>query len=165
MYSSEAMEFFNMVYKTVKNEHLTNRMDNIVKLSPYSMIINDFVFSVAEIELYIELNLKETITTRSVLTADIDILYKDINGETNLEKMLTGSPPIDPITRGIYTIHHIGQKYESPFAEIPELYHSQVYYSTLHKEHRDSWRSNKQLVSDTKTEISNHWIIRGRRYL
>ncbi len=161
---SDQYEFILKTFEMVKTEHLKNRIDNIVRNSPYSMVINDAVFTVEEIELYKRLNLSEVTITRTALIAQIDIEFVDSQGKTNLNRMLGGNPPIDPKTNSVYVIHHIGQNFDSPFAEIPKYYHSMKYYSVLHKKHIDSWRADRQLVNLTNNEFAQHWRLRGVQY-
>lgn len=165
MYDAETLALIFKAYETAKSEHLQNRMDNIIKISPYTSDINNTVFTIREIELYKEWGLTETYITRTALIAKIDPDFTDFKGERNIEKMLRGSPPTDPFTGDVYVIHHIGQNYDSPFAEIPKAFHSQTYYSILHKKHIDSWRADSRLVNLTRTEFANHWILRGKQYL
>lgn len=161
---SDQYEFILKTFEMVKTEHLKNRTDNIVRNSPYSMAINDAVFTVEEIELYKQLNLSEATITRTVLIAQIDLDFVDPQGKTNLNRMLGGNPPIDPETNSVYVIHHIGQNFDSPFAEIPKYYHSMKYYSVLHKKHIDSWRADRQLINLTNNEFAQHWRLRGVQY-
>lgn len=165
MYDSDTLDFFIKTYESAKNEHLKNRMDNIKRISPYTDEINYSVFTISEIELYIKWQLCEKYITRTALIAPIDPNYINAAGESNLQRMLNGDPPFDPVTGDIIVLHHIGQNYDSPFAEIPRLYHSKRYYSALHKKHIDSWRADKMLIALTKTEFFNHWQIRGKMYL
>lgn len=165
MYDSEILSLIFKAYESAKNEHFQNQMDSITKISPYSSEINNAVFTLREIELYKEWGLTEANITRTVLIAEIDPNFNDINGKSNLEKMLKGLPPIDKFTGEIYVLHHIGQNYESPFAEIPKNLHSRTYYSVLHKKHIDSWRSDSQLINLTRAEFNNHWVLRGKQYL
>ena len=161
---SDKFDFISQTYEMVKTEYLKNRMDNILKHSPYSMKINKAVFTVEEIELYKLFKLTETVVTRPALVAEIDLNFKDQLGKTNLQRMLDGKPPIDPITGTVYIIHHIGQKYDAPFAEIPKHFHSKKFYSALHKKHIDSWRADKKLVNLTNNEFAQHWQLRGKQY-
>ena len=61
----------------------------------------------------------EKINGRDVLVrTDIDYNQRDpVTGETNLERMERGVPPLDSNGKPI-ELHHIGQRPDSPFAEL-----------------------------------------------
>ena len=164
-YNNYQIEFINDVFELLKNNHLQNMVENITRMSPYSQNINDFVFDVKEIELYKELQLVESFVTRPVLLSEkIDINFIGPTGQTNLERMLIGYPPFDHLTNSSYMLHHIGQKYESPFAELSYQFHFSDHYSDLHKSRESSWRNDENQNNLTKKEFREHWMKRGRSY-
>lgn len=59
---------------------------------------------------------------KALLKTDININQKDEFGFTNLERMKNGNPPIAP-NGEIIELHHIGQKPDSPLAELTRTEH------------------------------------------
>ncbi len=136
---------------------------SIAKLSPFSAEINKYIRTADELEVYKQLDLREGYITRPSLLADIDIDYYDFGKkESNLDKMLAGSPPIDVTTMQPFDLHHIGQQYDAPFAELPRLMHIGIgSYGILHDSNIDSWRLNPRMVNDFAKERADYWRRRG----
>ncbi len=164
------MQFINSETKKILEmiEHADKLYDNytsrsIDKESPYSLDINKFIKSFEELNIYKSLNLKEGFITRKALIADIDVNYYDYSKqETNLDKMLAGLPPIDVATMQSFDLHHIGQGYDAPFAELPKLAHIGVgNYGVLHPIFIESWRLNGQLINNFARERAEYWRRRG----
>jgi FtsZ-binding cell division protein ZapB len=87
-----------------------------------------------------------------LIRPDLDLDYVDPKtGRTNRELMAEGRAPIDPKTDEKITLHHIGQKYDGPLAELTESEHSGN-YSILHASNLDSWRNDLE----KKNEYNNH---------
>lgn len=165
IYNDEQIEIIYNLISRINNEIVLNVRKEIDLHSHYSYKINDYIRSVEELHLYQQLGLKELHITRPSLVADIDVDYV-ANGETNLERMLSGNPPICPITKEIYHIHHIGQKYNSPFAELTRRTHSSSnYYSILHDCQLDSWRIREYATVDFAKEKKEYWKKRGELLL
>ena len=94
------------------------------ELKTYSPEINEAISSLKEAEIYSKARLKEgTVNGRmALLRTDINLNQKDEFGLTNLERMKNGNPPL--ATNGeIIELHHIGQKPDSPFAELTRTEH------------------------------------------
>ena len=94
------------------------------ELKTYSPEINEAISSLKEAEIYSKAGLKEgTVNGRmALLRTDINLNQKDEFGLTNLERMKNGNPPL--ATNGeIIELHHIGQKPDSPFAELTRTEH------------------------------------------
>lgn len=161
----EKLKYLRNNYKLILEIEQCNKLKNITRISPYSMAINTYIFSITELEIYKELNLTEGYITRPCLLADIDINYTNKNGKTNLERMLAGKPPIDPLSGKEYLLHHIGQQFESPYAELPKDIHAIKHFRELHKYFSDSWRIDRRLVLEFNKDISKHWILRGEMYI
>ena len=160
----EKLEQLRNNYRMILAIEQNNRLKNIIKSSPYSQSINSYVFSVDELAIYQKLNLKEGYITRPCLLAEIDTAYVTGTGKTNLERMLGGHPPIDPLSRKEFVLHHIGQKFESPYAEIPKDIHAKKYYRVFHKIFSESWRSDKELIYQFNKDSAEHWIKIGKMY-
>ncbi len=160
-YSAEEMAIFREYYERSKEISKEERKQRVEGISPYSHRINVFIRTTKELQVYMDLNLTEAFITRQALIMDIDPYYCDESGETNIEKMLSGKSPIDSVTGDVIDLHHIGQEYDSPFAELPHSIHELGgNYSVLHTT-KSSWRNDKELVKLTTTEISNYWKMRG----
>lgn len=145
-----------------KQEYEQNRNYTIESISPYSKEINKYIRTTQELNLYKNCNLVENIITRRALIFPIDKDFKFVGGITNLERMLRGEAPRDSVTGEIIELHHIGQKFDSPFAELPRSIHcSTATYTILHDTTIESWRIDKQLTSLTQQEIYNYWQMRG----
>ena len=88
--------------------------------SPYSSVINEYISNYREFYLYYTLNLQETVVTRPALIKEIDFdLWVSKEKCSNRDLMLKGKPPYAyDDDNGIIDLHHIGQKYDVPFAEL-----------------------------------------------
>ena len=94
------------------------------KLETYSSEIRNSISSLREAEIYSKAGLKEEVVNgrKALIRTDIDMTRKDEFGLTNLERMRNGNPPI--ASNGeIVELHHIGQKPDSPFAELTRTEH------------------------------------------
>lgn len=161
-YSEDTIKIFRECYDYGVYIFKQEREQQIDKISPYSHQINVFIRNQKEVQVYTNLNLTEKTITRPSLTLDINPYFCDESDTTNLERMLSGKSPIDCVTGDTIDLHHIGQKYESPFAELPHSIHELGgNYSVLHTT-KSSWRKNKELVRLTTTEIANYWRMRGK---
>ena len=141
---------------------LADHADTLRERSPYSEAINRHIRSGDELDLYMNFELREAVTTRSVLIADIDPQYRGATGEPNIMRMLQGKAPYDHQTGSVIDLHHIGQKYDSPFAELPHSIHDAPgINSTLHSSKATSWRNDPKLVADFQSEAKRHWKERG----
>lgn len=97
--------------------------EEINEKSDYSDEVNEKISSVEELEVYQKANLKEeNIDGRTCLVRDdIDMEYVDPkSGMTNQELMEKGRAPYDAKTGERIELHHIGQDYDSPLAELTE---------------------------------------------
>lgn len=164
-YSAEEISRFRELYERGIAIFKEKRETCVEQLSPYSRPINVYIRNTKELQIYTQLNLKETIITRPTLILDIDPYYCDLSGVSNIEKMISGKAPIDSATGDIIDLHHIGQKYNSPFAELPHSAHELGgNYSILHSP-TISWRNNEEFVRLTNAEITKYWKMRGVMYL
>lgn len=84
--------------------------------------------------------LKEAVINgkRCLIRSDIDMNQKDAKGKTNAERMKEGKAPLDKDGNPI-ELHHIGQKADSPLAELTREEHRQGdNYKILHPENKES---------------------------
>jgi len=132
--------------------------------SDYSDEVNEKISSVEELEVYQKANLKEeNIDGRTCLVRDnIDMEYVDPkSGMTNQELMEKGRAPYDAKTGERIELHHIGQDYDSPLAELTEDTEHGDYYSALHKKEGESWRNDSQKNNHyNNVERPSHWKSR-----
>lgn len=145
-----------------REQYELNREREINSISPYSANINKYIRRPEELEIYKSSNLIETVITRRTLIYPIDISFKYGGGISNLERMLNGDAPRDALTGEIIELHHIGQRFDSPFAELPRLTHCGTKtYRLLHDASIESWRINKRLITLTQQESIRYWKMRG----
>ena len=163
----ELSEYFN--HNDVSNVELDN-LESIVKLnernrinkqSKYSSYVNQYISTTNELEVYKNENLEECeINNRTVLQDNsIDYTLQDSKGRTNLERMNKGLAPLDEDGRP-YNLHHIGQKVDSPLAELKDNIHKQ----------NDSILHDKSITTEVHggdinwdRERANHWKQRAKK--
>ena len=161
MEEKELIEKIHSLQLFFYEQHELNREREINSICPYSMAINKHIRRPEELEIYKNCNLIETTVTRKALIYPIDINHI-YGGISNLERMLSGEPPRDATTNEIIELHHIGQRFDSPFAELPRFTHcSTKTYRLLHDASIESWRINKRLITLTQQESVKYWKMRG----
>lgn len=126
------------------------------ELTGWSDEILDAIGSWEEAEIYMKAGLKEAEINgkKCLIRDDIDLDQEDEDGITNRERMERGRPPITKDGEEV-ELHHIGQKQNSPLAELTMEQHRGVGNDTiLHdktketeiernefgKERRDHWK-------------------------
>lgn len=132
---------------------------NIDENSPYSKEINDNIKSEQELDVYKKANLKENeINGKKCLEkTDIDYEQIDEDGKTNLERMEDGKSPLDKNGNPI-ELHHIGQKSDSPLAELTKEEHRGKYnHSVLHDVSKESEIDREKFSK----ERSDYWKARA----
>ncbi len=116
-------------------------------------IIKEF-HSVDEYNVYKEAGLfNKMVGNRSALIRNIDWNRKDGFGNTNLERMLKGNPPLD--SNGLaYELHHVGQKNDSIFAILTQSEHrGEGNFRILHDVLRGSEVDHGAVFSTAKTDF------------
>ena len=105
---------------------------------------------------------EEEIDGRKCLVKDIDLDYVDPKtGMTNRERMAKGRSPIDAKTEEKIELHHMGQGFDAPFAELCENNeHGDGNHATLHTKTSDSWRNDPELEKQYRGEKEEHWKTR-----
>lgn len=138
----------------------------ITENSEYSDEVNNRISSKEELEVYQKAGLKEeNIDGRTCLVRDdIDMDYIDPkSGMTNQELMEKGRSPYDAKTGERIELHHIGQEYDSPLAELTADSEHGQYYSALHTKETESWRSGEQKCNRyNNIDRPQHWISRAK---
>ena len=122
--------------------------------------IVDYIRSMKEYEIYKNAGLeeKETNGKKCLIRSDIDLDQKDEKGRTNKERMEKGKPPLDKNGESI-ELHHIGQKSDSPFAELTKSEHIKNGNDTiLHDKNKES---EIDRLIQFKKEKSDHWKARS----
>lgn len=161
-YSIAELELFQQLYKQSMAMVAETSHTVIAQHSCFSQRINSFIRSVKELRIYQQFNLKEAVLTRPALILDIDPDYRTPNGETNAERMMRGLAPYDATTGSIIDLHHIGQQYDAPFAELPHCIHNGTGISSiLHYVKKPSWRNEPNKVKEYLKESTAYWKQRG----
>lgn len=154
----------NEANKILKENNEDTRKE-INEQSPYSDEINKYIKSIEELNIYKEIGLKEMeINGRLCLCRDIDLDYVDPKtGLINKELMEKGRSPIDKSTGEKIELHHIGQEYDSPLAELTSDSEHGDKYSKLHQNESESWRNDSILKNKyNNSDKPNHWKDRIR---
>lgn len=169
----ESFEVNNIDVEKLDKPYVEDNEDNITSVfelteeqiseikseTGWSNEIVDCINSIEEIDIYREAGLVETNVGEKtcLVRSDIDINQTDGFGRTNKERMEQGLSPLTEEGRP-YELHHIGQRSDSPLAEL-----------TM-QEHRgkgnDSIMHNKTIVSEIdrnefNTERAEHWQNRA----
>ncbi len=160
-------EGLNVSESETKSEGLTDEEKKEIKEETgWSDEIIDHIENMEQYEIYKNAGLHEAeIDGRKCLIKDIDMDYVDPKtGMTNRELMEKGRSPIDSKTGEKIELHHMGQDYDSPFAELCEnSEHGDGNHSILHTKYEDSWRNNPELKNQyNNVDKPNHWKERAK---
>ena len=152
------------LYSAAKENSSQTQRAWINQFSPYSQEINRHIMTCGELQAYTNLTLQEARVTRLSLVRDIDPdLWISVKGKTNLQLMREGhSPYVFDDPTGVIELHHVGQHYNAPFAELTKAEHvmhgnSRVY----HTSEESSWRNDKNLVKQFHAEETEYWKQRA----
>lgn len=133
--------------------------DKIKEETGWSDEIIDAIGSMEEYQIYKDAGLIEAEIDgrKCLINPNIDMNQKDAFGRTNKERMEQGLAPLDKNGNPI-ELHHIGQKNDSPLAELTQEQHrSKENYSILHDTKKDSEIDRKAFDN----ERENHWKARA----
>lgn len=131
--------------------------EELRELTGWSDEILDSIESRAEAEIYMKAGLKEVEINgkKCLIRDDIDLDQEDEDGITNRERMERGRPPITKDGEEV-ELHHIGQKQNSPLAELTIEQHrgvgndrilhnktkeTEIDRNEFGKERRDHWKN------------------------
>lgn len=144
----------------VKKELTDEEKQKIKEETGWSDGIVDYIRSMKEYEIYKNAGLeeKEINGKKCLIRSDIDLDQKDEKGRTNKERMEKGKPPLDKNGESI-ELHHIGQKSDSPFAELTKSEHIKNGNDTIL--HDKSKESEIDRLIQFKKEKSDHWKARS----
>lgn len=144
----------------IKRELTNEEKQKIKDEIDWSDGIVDYIRSMKEYEIYKNAGLQEMEVNgkKCLLRSDIDLEQKDEKGRTNKERMEKGEPPLDKNKESI-ELHHIGQKSNSPFAELTKTEHIRNGNDTiLHDKNKES---EIDRVKRYQKEKRGHWKARS----
>ncbi len=128
--------------------------------------IIDSIQDMEEYEVYKNADLHEVVIDgKPCLAKDINLDYVDPKtGLTNRELMEKGRSPIDEKTGEKIELHHIGQEFDSPLAELCEnSEHGDGKDSILHDKKTESWRQDPEKKNHYNNVVRpNHWKERAK---
>lgn len=132
--------------------------NELQKETGWSSTITENISSEAEANIYKNANLKEAVNGEqiSLQREDLDPNTKDNFGRTNLERVKSG---LSPLTKSGETLelHHIGQKIDSPLAELTQQDHrGQGNDTILHDKTKVSEIDRNSFMSERK----EYWLNR-----
>lgn len=134
---------------------------------PYTTAVSEFIVSLEELVLYCDLGLQESCITRPCLIREINYeLYVTAEGKTNYELMKNGgSPYAFDKPEGKIELHHIGQRQDSPLAELTAEEHKPAgRFRRLHLQNSGSWRT-QETEKEFALERAVYWRRRAaKRY-
>lgn len=128
--------------------------------------IIDHIKDMDQYEIYKNADLYEAeINGRKCLVKDIDMDYVDPKtGMTNRERLSHKPRPLSPIdskTGEKIELHHMGQDFDGPFAELCEnSEHGDGKHSVLHDVNSESWRKDPEKKSEYQEQKDAHWNSR-----
>lgn len=121
--------------------------------------IIDAIGSMEEAQIYMDAGLQEVEIAgkKCLIRSDIDMDQLDEDGISNRERMERGRPPLTKDGQEV-ELHHIGQKPDSPLAELTTQEHRGVGNDTiLHDKNKESEIDRNEFAKDRK----NHWKSRA----
>ena len=139
--------------------------DVIKEETGWSDEIVDSIRNEGEYGVYKNADLKEgTVNGKQCLQREIDPSFKDDFERTNMERMQNGLSPYDAKSGEKLELHHMGQKADSPFAELREnIDHGDGNHHVLHEFKTESWRhepGSEQAYASQRTE---YWKTRAQQ--
>ena len=138
----------------------------IIEETGWSAEIVNCIESMDQYEVYKNAGLHEAeVNGRKCLIKDIDMDYVDAKtGMTNRELMEKGRPPIDAKTGETIQLHHMGQDFNSPFAELcANSEHGDGKDAILHDKKVESWRQDTEKKNKyNNVQRPNHWKARAK---
>lgn len=154
------VKFPNTEKSTDMNEGLTEEQKKeIQQKTGWSDEIINNIGSMEEAEVYIKAGLKEAEIKgkKCLIRQDIDMNQTDEDGISNKERMKRGLPPITKNGERV-ELHHIGQKKDSPLAELTVKEHRGTGNDTiLHNKTKESEIDRTEFGNERK----EHWKDRA----
>jgi transposase-like protein len=150
-------------HKIAENNERTQRK-MMEQESPFSLDITKVFSGYDEYRYILSLGLREAQVTRKSLIREIDLdLYVTEMKRTNFELMRQGLSPYTKDSKDCYIIlHHIGQDFDAPFAELSAEEHAKFGNSKLlHTSKEESWRRDPQKEKAFTAEKAAYWKKRA----
>lgn len=149
-----------------RNELTSEQKEQIKNETHWSGEIIDNIRSMDEYEkVYKPADLHEQkVDGRTCLVKNIDMDYvSPKTGLSNREAMAKGASPLDAKTGEKLELHHMGQNYDAPLAELCEnSEHGDGNDKILHDKNTESWRNDTQLKNQYQNvDRPNHWKERA----
>lgn len=149
-----------------RNELTSEQKDQIKNETHWSGEVIDNIRSMDEYEkVYKPADLYEQkVDGRTCLVKNIDMDYvSPKTGLSNREAMAKGASPVDAKTGEKLELHHMGQNYDAPLAELCEnSEHGDGNDKVLHDKNTESWRNDTQLKNQYQNvDRPNHWKERA----
>lgn len=136
----------------------------------YPPAVLDAIGSEAEAAIYENAKLEPAVINdkESLIRSDIDYDQPDFWGDTNLERMETGRPPLNEQGKIIH-LHHIGQTQNAPLAELTQAEHcgngndnilhnkikeSEIDRGDFSKERTEYWKARAEQIKQSRAEDS-----------
>lgn len=131
----------------------------------WSKEIIDCIKNMKQYEIYktADLEEKEINGRKCLVKKNLDLDYIDEKtGLSNKERMERGMAPIDEKTGEKIELHHMDQKFDSPFAELTEnSEHGGKNHKILHDNSIESWRRDPELKREyNNIQRPKHWRSR-----
>ena len=149
-----------------KNEGVSEEKRTELESKGFSPEVIDVMNSDEEATIYENANLEEgEINGKKCLQkTDIDPDQKDEFGMTNRERMQNGNPPIDKNGETI-ELHHVGQKTDSPLAELSTTEHrGKGNHGVLHDMKKDSEVHTPENQAKWDHERKEYWKERTKDF-
>lgn len=162
----DALDQVKKLTVNVEKNSLAFQKAKINAESPFSTVINNAFSGYDEFSYLMSLRLREAKVTRVSLVREIDFdLYITEKQRTNYELMLQGFAPYAKDDKDSYIIlHHIGQAFDAPFAELTEEEHARFGNSKLlHSSSEDSWRRDLRKEKAFMSERCTYWKMRAAK--
>lgn len=140
-----------------------NEAANIQKESKYPLDVIKQMKSMEEYNVYKEAGLKTMMVDGKLsLVQDIDLTFNSTTADgeivSNLELMVSGKPPIDPVSGKPIELHHMNQSKDGTLAMLTRDQHrGKGNFSKLH----NKWSSDVHKTTEAKKAwadtVSNYW--------
>lgn len=162
--SRKQIEEIRIVRRKVYDLSTQHQAEEILRLSPYSEDITQYIKQYNELRLYYTLHLQESYITRPAIIRDIDFdMWVSSENCSNLTLMQKGSAPYAfDAPEGKIELHHISQNYAAPFAELTLDEHDEN-SRLLHPSRESSWRNDKECQKAFFAERTDYWKRRAKR--
>ena len=149
-----------------RNELTSEQKEQIKNETHWSGEVIDNIRSMDEYEkVYKPADLYEQkVDGRTCLVKNIDMDYvSPKTGLSNREAMAKGASPLDAKMGEKLELHHMGQNYDAPLAELCEnSEHGDGNDKILHDKNTESWRNDTQLKNQYQNvDRPNHWKERA----